>query len=131
MLPAGTLSGAPKIRACEIIEDLEASKRGIYGGAMGYLALNGDADFCIAIRLAYKKGGRVYARSGAGIVADSNPEKEYFECANKLRAVIDGIKGAAENSVIDGIKAAVNAVNYADNGSDKNGVNDDRKGVST
>jgi anthranilate synthase component 1 len=96
VLPAGTLSGAPKIRACEIIHDLEKSPRGIYGGALGYLASNGDADLCIAIRLAYKKNGKVYARSGAGIVADSVPEKEYTECANKLRAVTEGLRGAAK-----------------------------------
>jgi anthranilate synthase component 1 len=96
VLPAGTLSGAPKIRACGIIHELEKSPRGIYGGALGYLASNGDADLCIAIRLAYKKKGKVYARSGAGIVADSVSAKEYAECANKLRAVTDGIKGAAK-----------------------------------
>jgi anthranilate synthase component 1 len=96
VLPAGTLSGAPKIRACEIIHELEGSPRGVYGGAIGYLGADGNADLCIAIRLAYKKDGRVYARSGAGIVADSVPEKEFTECANKLRAVTDGIKGAAK-----------------------------------
>ncbi|MDR0986230.1 MAG: anthranilate synthase component I family protein [Ruminococcus sp.] len=93
VIPAGTLSGAPKIRACEIIHELEASRRGIYGGALGYLAFSGDADLCIAIRLAYKKGGSVYARSGAGIVADSVPENEYAECANKLAAVINSLGG--------------------------------------
>jgi anthranilate synthase component 1 len=92
VIPAGTLSGAPKIRACEIINELEKSPRGIYGGAIGYLAFNGDADLCIAIRLAYKKDDKVYARSGAGIVIDSVPENEYAECNNKLAAVIKSLK---------------------------------------
>jgi anthranilate synthase component 1 len=87
LLPAGTLSGAPKFRACEIINELEGGKRGIYGGAIGYMALNGDMDTCIAIRIAFKKNGRVFIRSGAGIVADSVPETEFEECAGKLRAV--------------------------------------------
>ncbi|MDR0974376.1 MAG: anthranilate synthase component I family protein [Ruminococcus sp.] len=95
VIPAGTLSGAPKIRACEIIHELEHSSRGIYGGAIGYLAFSGDADLCIAIRLAYKKGGSVYARSGAGIVADSIPENEYDECNNKLKSVMKSISAVA------------------------------------
>ena len=74
VLPAGTLSGAPKIRACEIINELENNKRGIYGGAIGYLDFTGNLDVCIAIRIAFKKNGRVFVRSGAGIVADSVPE---------------------------------------------------------
>jgi anthranilate synthase component 1 len=97
VIPAGTLSGAPKIRACEIINKLEKSKRGIYGGAIGYLAFNGDADLCIAIRLAYKKDGKVYARSGAGIVIDSVPESEYNECNNKLAAVINSLNAVAKD----------------------------------
>lgn len=92
VLPAGTLSGAPKIRACQIIAELENNKRGIYGGAIGYLAFNGDMDTCIAIRLAYKKNGKVFVRSGAGIVADSVPEKEYQECINKAAAVVSALK---------------------------------------
>ncbi len=96
ILPAGTLSGAPKIRACEIINQLEDNKRGIYGGAIGYLALNGDLDTCIAIRLAFKKNGKVFIRSGAGIVADSIPEREYEECLNKARAVIDALEISKE-----------------------------------
>ena len=77
VLPAGTLSGAPKIRACQIIDELEGNKRGIYGGAIGYIDFTGNMDTCIAIRIAYKKNGKVFVRSGAGIVADSVPEKEF------------------------------------------------------
>ena len=92
ILPAGTLSGAPKIRACQIIADLEESKRGIYGGAVGYLDFTGNMDTCISIRLAYKKNGRVCIQSGAGIVADSIPEQEFEECQNKAMAVIQAVK---------------------------------------
>lgn len=92
VLPAGTLSGAPKLKACEIISKSENNKRGIYGGAIGYLAFNGDMDTCIAIRLAFKKNGRVFVRSGAGIVADSIPENEYQECINKARAVVNALE---------------------------------------
>ncbi len=92
ILPAGTLSGAPKIRACEIIGELEGARRGIYGGAVGYLDLTGNLDTCIAIRLAFAKNGKVYVRSGAGIVADSVPEKEYQECLNKAGAVMEALK---------------------------------------
>ncbi|MDR1266304.1 MAG: anthranilate synthase component I family protein [Propionibacteriaceae bacterium] len=94
LLPAGTLSGAPKIRACQIIGQLEGARRGIYGGAVGYLGLNGDLDTCIAIRLAFQKNGRVFVRSGAGIVADSRPESEYAECRRKLAAVIEAVEKA-------------------------------------
>lgn len=92
VLPAGTLSGAPKIRACEIIRELENNKRGIYGGAIGYLDFTGNLDTCIAIRIAYKKNGKVFVRSGAGIVADSVPENEYQECINKAKAVMSAIE---------------------------------------
>lgn len=92
VLPAGTLSGAPKIRACEIINELENNKRGIYGGAIGYLDFTGNLDTCIAIRIAYKKNGKVFVRSGAGIVADSVPEMEYNECVNKAKAVVNAIE---------------------------------------
>ena len=92
ILPAGTLSGAPKFRACEIIEELEQSKRGIYGGAIGYIDFAGNLDVCIAIRLVYKKNGSICIRSGAGIVSDSNPAKEAEECVNKARAVVDAVK---------------------------------------
>lgn len=85
ILPAGTLSGAPKFRACQIIDQLENNKRGVYGGAIGYLDFAGNLDTCIAIRLVYKKNGTICIRSGAGIVADSVPEKEFEECANKAR----------------------------------------------
>jgi len=96
VLPAGTLSGAPKIRACEIINELENNKRGIYGGAVGYMDFSGNMDTCIAIRLAFKKNGKVFVRSGAGIVADSVPEKEFIECENKMKAVLNALKQAAE-----------------------------------
>ena len=94
ILPAGTLSGAPKIRACQLINDLEDCKRGIYGGAIGYIDFTGNLDTCIAIRLAYKKDGKVFIRSGAGIVYDSVPEKEYQECINKAKAVVKAIEEA-------------------------------------
>lgn len=87
ILPAGTLSGAPKIRAAQIINELENNKRGIYGGAIGFLSFTGDMDICISIRLAYLKNGRVFVRSGAGIVADSVPPTEYQECINKAKAM--------------------------------------------
>lgn len=92
VLPAGTLSGAPKIRACEIINELENNKRGIYGGAVGYIDFRGNLDTAIAIRLCFKKNGRVFVRSGAGIVADSVPEKEFQECINKAKAVVEALK---------------------------------------
>ena len=91
VLPAGTLSGAPKIRAMEIINELENNKRGIYGGAIGYIDFTGNLDTCIAIRIAYKKNGKVFVRSGAGIVADSVPVSEYNECLNKARAVMNAV----------------------------------------
>jgi anthranilate synthase component 1 len=98
ILPAGTLSGAPKIRACQLIGELEGNKRGIYGGAIGYIDFTGNLDTCIAIRIAYKKNGKIFIRSGAGIVADSVPEKEYQECINKAAAVVSALK-KAENSM--------------------------------
>lgn len=96
VLPAGTLSGAPKIRACQLIGELENNKRGIYGGAIGYIDFAGNMDTCIAIRIAWKKGGKVFVRSGAGIVADSVPEKEYEECINKAKAVVNAMRRAKE-----------------------------------
>ena len=99
VLPAGTLSGAPKIRACQLIGQLENNKRGIYGGAIGYIDFTGNMDTCIAIRIAYKKNGKVFVRSGAGIVADSVPEKEYEECINKAKASLKALEMAQEEEV--------------------------------
>ena len=96
VLPAGTLSGAPKIRACQLIGELENNKRGIYGGAIGYIDFTGNLDTCIAIRIAYKKNGKVFVRSGAGIVYDSVPDREYEECINKAAAVMNSLKTAEE-----------------------------------
>lgn len=96
VLPAGTLSGAPKIRAMEIIDDLEEGRRGIYGGAIGYVDFTGNLDVCIAIRLAYKRKGKVFVRSGAGIVADSVAANEYRECINKAKAVAEAIRLSEE-----------------------------------
>ena len=99
VLPAGTLSGAPKIRACQLIGQLENNKRGIYGGAIGYIDFTGNMDTCIAIRIAYKKNGKVFVRSGAGIVADSVPEKEYEEGINKAKASLKALEMAQEEEV--------------------------------
>ena len=96
VLPAGTLSGAPKIRACEIIEEQEALPRDIYGGALGYMDFTGNLDTCIAIRMAYKKGENVYVQAGGGIVADSVPKNEYEESANKAAAVMNAVRNAEE-----------------------------------
>ena len=96
ILPAGTLSGAPKIRACEIINELEQNKRGIYGGAIGYLDFTGNLDTCIAIRIAFKKNNKVFVRVGAGIVFDSIPKNEYIECINKSKAIMSAIKISEE-----------------------------------
>lgn len=92
VLPAGTLSGAPKIRAMQIINELENNKRGIYGGAIGYIGFTGDMDTCIAIRMVFRKNGKVFIRSGAGIVADSIAESEYEECINKAKAVVEALR---------------------------------------
>ena len=86
--PAGTLSGAPKVRAMEIIEELEPVRRGVYGGAVLYADHAGNLDSCIAIRTMVLHGGRAYVQAGAGIVADSDPEKEYQECMNKASALL-------------------------------------------
>lgn len=99
ILPAGTLSGAPKLRACEIINELENNKRGVYGGAVGYIDFRGNLDTCIAIRLAFRKNGRVFVRSGAGIVADSVPENEFNECINKAKAVMNALTIAQEENL--------------------------------
>ena len=99
VLPAGTLSGAPKIRACQLIGELENNKRGIYGGAIGYIDFTGNMDTCIAIRIAYRKNGKVFVRSGAGIVADSDPKKEFEECLNKARAALKALEMAQEEEL--------------------------------
>ena len=91
-LPAGTLSGAPKIRAMEIIHELEPSSRGIYGGAIGYISWNGDIDTAIAIRTAVIKDNVIHVGAGAGIVADSVPENEWLECKQKSKAFVDAIE---------------------------------------
>lgn len=96
VLPAGTLSGAPKIRACEIIDELEPEARGVYGGALGYMDFSGNMDTCIAIRMAVKHGGKVVVQAGGGIVADSVPKNEYEESANKAKAVMEAIMRARE-----------------------------------
>src|SRR5512143_3800169 len=98
--PAGTVSGAAKVRAMEIIDELEPSKRGIYAGAVGYLAFNGDMDVAIALRTAVVKGGTLYVQAGAGIVADSVPDSEWTETQNKARAVL-----RAAEMVLDGLDA--------------------------
>lgn len=96
VLPAGTLSGAPKIRACQIIDELETEPRDIYGGALGYVDFTGNMDTCIAIRMAVRKNGKVTVQAGGGIVADSIPEQEYEESENKAKAVIYALKQAVE-----------------------------------
>jgi anthranilate synthase component 1 len=93
--PAGTVSGAPKVRAMEIIDELEKDKRGVYAGCVGYFGAGGDMDTCIALRTSVIKNGRMYAQAGAGIVADSVPENENAECHNKARALFR----AAEEAV--------------------------------
>jgi anthranilate synthase component 1 len=94
VFPAGTLSGAPKPRAMEIIENLEPSRRGIYGGAIGYVDFTGNLDTCIAIRTAVIKDKTAHVQAGAGIVADSIPESENEECLNKAAAVLGAIAAA-------------------------------------
>ncbi len=94
--PAGTLSGAPKVRAMEIIEELEQTRRGVYGGAVGYIDFHGNLDTCIAIRTVLVKGGRAYVQVGAGIVADSDPVKEQAECEAKARAMLLALDRAAQ-----------------------------------
>ena len=91
ILPAGTLSGAPKIRAMEIIDELEPVKRGVYGGAVGYLAWNGNMDTAIAIRTAVIKNGELHVQAGGGIVADSVPALEWEETLNKRRAMFRAV----------------------------------------
>jgi len=94
--PAGTLSGAPKVRAMEIIEELEGTRRGPYGGAVGYFSFDGSMDTCITIRALLMQGDRVYVQAGAGIVADSDPAREYDECVNKAKALAVAIRFAEQ-----------------------------------
>ena len=94
-MPAGTVSGAPKVRAMEIIDELEPEKRGIYGGAIGYFAANGEMDMCIALRTGVVKDGTLYVQAGGGVVYDSDPDSEYMECVHKSRAMIRAAEGAA------------------------------------
>jgi anthranilate synthase component 1 len=96
--PAGTLSGAPKIRAMEIIEELEPARRGVYGGAIGYLSYSGNMDLAIAIRTLVTTGDTMRVQAGAGIVADSQPEAEHEECLNKARAVTRAIELVRQSS---------------------------------
>jgi len=96
--PAGTVSGAPKVRACEIIDSLEPDARGPYAGAIGYLSYSGDMDTCIAIRTAVIRDGQAHVQAGAGIVADSQPESEYFETMNKARAVVKAVRSAGRET---------------------------------
>ena len=97
-LPVGTLSGAPKVRAMQIIDELEPNKRGIYGGAMGYLSWNDNMDMAIAIRTAVIKNQTLHVQAGAGIVADSRPDKEWEETQNKAKAIVKAVQ-LAENSL--------------------------------
>ena len=92
--PAGTLSGAPKIRAMQIIEELEPARRGIYGGAVGYVSYTGNMDMAIAIRTLLTRGDTIHVQAGAGIVADSQPADEYVECVNKAGAVVAAVEMA-------------------------------------
>jgi anthranilate synthase component 1 len=94
VFPAGTLSGAPKPRAMEIIEELETTRRGVYGGIVGYIDFTGNLDTCIAIRTALLHKGTAYVQAGAGVVADSDPESENQECRNKAAAVLTAVHAA-------------------------------------
>ena len=98
--PAGTLSGAPKVRAMEVIDELEPTRRGIYGGAIGYLDFSGNLDTCIAIRTMVVKGGSCYIQAGGGIVADSDPEAEFQETVNKAMALLRAVEMAGRGSVV-------------------------------
>ncbi|HET8666768.1 MAG TPA: anthranilate synthase component I family protein, partial [Terriglobales bacterium] len=92
--PAGTLTGAPKVRAMQIVEELEPVRRGVYGGSVLYADFAGNLDSCIAIRTMFMKGKHAYVQAGAGIVADSVPEREYQECMNKARAAVRAVEMA-------------------------------------
>ena len=95
-MPAGTLSGAPKVKAMELIDEIEDVKRGLYGGTVGYISFHEDIDTCIAIRTILFKNSKAYIQAGAGIVADSNPAKEYEETENKAKAMINAIMEARD-----------------------------------
>jgi len=94
--PAGTLTGAPKVRAMEIIEEVEPNKRGVYGGSVGYFGFSGNMDMCITIRTVFINDARIYVQAGAGIVADSDPLKEYEETVNKARGMLEAVDMARE-----------------------------------
>lgn len=111
-MPAGTLSGAPKISACRLIAQLEGVRRGIYGGAIGYIDFDGNMDTCIGIRLVYKKDGQIFVHTGAGIVADSDPDKEYEECFNKAKSSLAAIQMDADAGAP--VQAPVQAPVHAD-----------------
>ena len=111
-MPAGTLSGAPKISACRLIAQLEGVRRGIYGSAIGYIDFDGNMDTCIGIRLVYKKDGQIFVHTGAGIVADSDPEKEYEECFNKAKSSLAAIQMDADAGAP--IQAPIQAPAHAD-----------------
>ena len=100
-LPVGTLSGAPKVRAMQIIDELEPEKRGIFGGAMGYLGWNENMDMAIAIRTAVVKGGKLYVQAGAGIVADSQADSEWEETQNKARAIVLAVELVQKSLSLD------------------------------
>jgi anthranilate synthase component 1 len=97
--PAGTVSGAPKVRAMEIIDELEPERRGIYGGCIGYIGANGEMDTCIALRTAIIKDGLLFVQAGGGVVADSDPEAEYQESCNKARALIRAAEEAVQFNI--------------------------------
>jgi anthranilate synthase component 1 len=96
--PAGTVSGAPKVRAMELIDELEPCRRGAYGGAVGYFSYSGGMDTCITIRTLLAKGGKLYGQAGAGIVADSVPEREWHETLHKARALLTAVDMAQGGS---------------------------------
>jgi anthranilate synthase component 1 len=94
--PAGTVSGAPKVRAMQIIDEMEPERRGFYAGAVGYFGADGNMDTCIALRTALVKDGKMYVQAGGGVVADSDPETEYQESRNKARALIRAAEEAVQ-----------------------------------
>ena len=97
ILPAGTLSGAPKLRACQIIDELEVERRGIYGGALGYIDFTDNMNMCIVIRTIVKKNNTVYLQAGGGIVMDSDPEAEFIETENKAMAPFKALAASGGN----------------------------------